>query len=221
MGYRLDDLAPGEVYHICTRGVEQRDIFLDVADRKRFLILLLHCLPQGQVRSLSLIQDREYKPKITKPQEGLVDLLAYCLMTNHFHLLIKENIEKGTSLYMKRILTSYACYFNKRRKRSGSLFIHPFKAVLVDGDDQLLHVSRYIHLNPYMANMVNDIFTYPWSSLNQYTQSRVVESTCHCNLLRGLMSSRDYIAFVADEANYGRSIAEVQHLLIDYKDKRP
>ena len=215
MGYRYDSLAPGEIYHVYTRGVEQRDLFLADSDRQRFLALLLHCLPQGPIQSYSLAQRSGVAARLPAAGNGLVDLLCYCLMTNHVHLLIRENVAGGTSLYMRRLLTSYACYFNRKRERSGSLFLHPFKATLVDEDEQFLHLSRYIHLNPYVAHIIEDPFDYQWSSLRNYTGPWLSLISCHDTLLSDLMKPREYRAFVTDEADYARSLADIQHLVID------
>lgn len=215
MPYRYDYLTPGEVYHVYTRGVEKRDIFLDELDRKRFLSLLIHCLPQGPIRSYSLSARSRNKARLPVEGTGLVDLYCYCLMTNHVHLLIRENVNGGTSLFMRRLLTSYACYFNIKRHRSGSLFLHPFKAVLVDGDEQLLHVSRYIHLNPYTAHLTDDIFKYPWSSLLNFIDPKPSQQICHTSLLTKMMGPDEYRSFVADHADYARSLAGIQHLLVD------
>lgn len=215
MSYRYDDLSPGEVYHVYTRGVEQRNIFLDELDRKRFVSLLTHCLPQGPSRSYSLSVRSRSKARLTAEGTGIVDLYCYCLMTNHIHLLIRENVDGGTALYMRRLLTSYASYFNRKRRRSGSLFLHPFKAVLVDGDDQLLHVSRYIHLNPYTAHLTDNIFSYPWSSLRAFIDPKPSQQLCHTSLLTEMIGPGRYRAFVADHADFARSLAGIQHLLFD------
>ena len=155
--------------------------------------------------------------ELTKKRKGLVDILCYCLMDNHFHLLIRENIEKGTSVYMQRVLNSYAKFFNLSQRRSGPLFIRPFKAVLIDGDDYFLHVSRYIHLNPYVAHMIKNPLEYRWSSLLEYTQLTTRKS-CHTLLLRSMVNTEEYKEFVLDYADYARSLADTQHLLIDYED---
>lgn len=213
MGYRYDDLAPGEIYHVFTRTVERRDVFLDMSDYERFAALLTHCIPPGVIKSFSLAKRLGQKHLLPPSGEGLIDLLCFCLMTNHVHLLVRENVEGGTSKYMKRLLTSYACYFNRRYSRSGSLFIHPFKAVLIDGDEQFLQVSRYIHLNPYVAHMVNDVFAYPWSSLQEYTGKP--SQLCHRDLLIDIMSPDSYRSFVSDEADYARSLGDIHRLLVD------
>jgi len=214
MGYRLEEFAPGEIYHAWTRGVEKRRVFEGGGDKDRFISVMLHCLSRGQVMSYSAAKKLKIKPTKIKSGEGLVDLLAYCLMDNHIHWLVKENVEKGISVYFQRVLNSYAKHFNMREDRSGSLFLSPFKAVLVDGDEYFLHISRYIHLNPHAAHMVDNPFGYKWSSLSEYVDSSK-GGICHVDLVRSMMSVIEYRKFVVDEADYARSLAEVQHLLID------
>lgn len=221
MGYRYVDFAPGEIYHVFTRGVEKRKIFLYDADRIRFVSLLIHCLPQGPIQSFSVAQKLKRGSEITISGKGLVDILCYCLMNNHVHLLLKENVDHGISIYMQRLLTSYAMYFNVRSERSGSLFVHPFKAVLVDADEQFLHVTRYIHLNPFVAHLVRDPFVYPWSSLVQYTAKRRPATNCHSDLLSGMMGKGEYQAFVLDYADYTQSLDDNYHLLIDIDGDKP
>lgn len=216
MAYRVDEFAPGEIYHIFNRGVEKRNIFLDNADRLRFLELLTYSIAKENIQSYSTAKRLRRKIEPTKEGEGLVDLLCYCLMKNHFHLLVRENVEGGITAYMKRLLIGYSKYFNTKQERSGSLFIHPFKAVLVDSDDQLLHVSRYIHLNPYVAHLSNTVSNYPWSSYGEYSRKNI-NKICHQTLLKNIMSRKDYKNFVEDEADYARSVSDFAHLLIDYE----
>ncbi len=221
MVYRYDEFAPGNVYHIYTRGVEERNIFQDNTDRKRFLDLLTHCLPQGLLRSYSAARRFQKYPLRLRRGEGIVDLLCYCLMTNHFHLLLHENVPGGISHYMHRLLNSYAKYFNKRQKRVGSLFVRPFQAVWVDDDDQLLHVSRYIHLNPYVAHMVENPMAYAWSSLAEYIGSRTRSQFCHVALLREMMKREEYKRFVTNEKDYARRLGDIKHLLLDNDHGKP
>jgi|SRR3989344_8577722 len=216
MSYRIDEFAPEEFYHIFNRGVEKRDIFLNDADRLRFIELLIYCIPQENIQSYSTAKRFRRETELAKEGEGLVDLLCYCLMRNHFHLLIRENVEGGITAYMKRVLIGYSKYFNVKRERSGSLFIHPFKAVLIDNDDQLLHVSRYIHLNPYVAHITDNLSQYRWSSYCEYTEEER-QTTCHHTLLKTFMDTKSYKTFVEDEADYARSLSDFSHLLIDYE----
>lgn len=217
MGYRYDDFTPGEVYHVYTRGVNRTNTFRNQVDFQRFTDLTLHCLPQGSIRSFSIARRFKQAIHLTKNGTGLVDLLCYCLMSNHIHLLLKENTKGGTSLYMQRLLNSYAKYFNLRYKRSGPLFTGRFKAVLVDKDEQLLHVSRYIHLNPYAAHLTNNVFSYPWSSLANYVQSKT-QRLCHTDLMLEMMDETSYDGFVKNEADYARTLGDTKHLFIDYED---
>lgn len=214
MGYRYDEFAPGEIFHLCSRSVESRVIFRHNTDRQRFLSLMLYYLPPEQTTSFSIAIKSKRRFIQTNEGEGLIDMLSYCLMSNHIHLLVKENIEHGISKYMQKLLNSYAKYFNMSQARSGSLFTNPFKAVLVDSDEQLLHVSRYIHLNPYVAHIIKDIFAYPWSSLNEYVK-KTRRPVCHTDLIHSIINKNDYANFIKDEANYAKSLAEIKHLLID------
>lgn len=216
MSYRYDKLAPGEIYHICTRGVENRKIYRNDKDFHRFTKLMLHCLDKKQKTSFSfaLRSKQEFMP--TKESEGLVDVLCYCLMSNHIHLLLKQNFKNGISRYMQKLLNSYAKFFNMSEQRVGSLFANPFKAVLVDSDEQLLHVSRYIHLNPYKAHMSNNVFDYKWSSLDEYS-STSNQNICHNKLIGSILNKNEYKKFVNDEADYARSVEDNKYVLIDYE----
>lgn len=218
MGYRFDEFAPGEIYHIFTRGVEKRVIFLSNKDKLRFLDLLTHSLPQGRIISYSMAKKYKHPIERTNNGEGLVDLLCYCLMDNHLHFLLRENTKNGISRYMQRLLNAYAKYFNMKQQRLGSLFIHPFKAVLMNGDDQFLHVARYIHLNPYVAHMIRNPFLYQWSSLQEYL-SPSSDKKCHTAFLESLLKPEEHQRFMTDEADYARSLADLQHLLFDFEDK--
>lgn len=217
MGYRYDEFAPGELYHVFTRGIERRDIFLSNQDRLRFLDLLVYYMTQEKPMSFSTaIKLKQQQAVKTAENGGLVNLLCYCLMDNHVHLLLHENTEHGISTYMQRVLNAYARYFNIKQDRSGSLFLHPFKAVLIDGDEQFLHVSRYIHLNPFVAHLVSNPNAYQWHSLNEYLKPKR-GNRCHTTLLGDMMQPTDYQRFIADEADYQQSLEDTQHLLIDYE----
>lgn len=213
MGYRIDGFEEDGIYHVFTRGVEKRKIFLDYNDRIRFRLLLLHCLPNRSILSFSHAQKLKQKPELTNPGEGLVDILAYCLMDNHVHLLLRENVNGGVSKYIQRTLNSYAKYFNMRHDRTGVLFGGRFRSVPVISDEQLLHVSRYIHLNPSEANITKDPFTYPWSSLGQYVGDSK-EKFSHADFILGVMGG-GYREFVLDHIDYGQTCAAYPELLID------
>lgn len=132
------------IYHIMMRGNEKRNIFLDDEDRYKFIDILYN-----------------------KKMLSNYCLYAYCLMSNHVHLLLKEN-DEDISLCLKRINISYACYFNKKYDRVGHLFQDRFRSECINSDSQLLSALRYIHNNPIKAKMVMHPEDYIWSSYNIY-----------------------------------------------------
>lgn len=144
---RSIEFSPDEYYHIYNRGTEKRKIFMRGKDTRRFLALL-YLANQSEATELKL-QGRTLE-EITEPRNGerLVDIVAYCLMPNHFHLLIREVTHGGISKFMQKITTGYTMYFNKQNERSGSLFQGKFKATHVDDDRYLQYLISYIHLNP-------------------------------------------------------------------------
>jgi REP element-mobilizing transposase RayT len=131
---------PGAFYHVMHRGNAGSDIFKSIRDREKFL---------------------EYIRKAVE-RYG-IKIHTYCLMTNHYHLLV-ETTYPNLSQAVKWINVGYVAYFNRKRNRSGHLFQGRFKAVVVDADEYLLHLSRYIHLNPVRAGMIEYCKEYSWSS---------------------------------------------------------
>lgn len=157
----------GGYYHLYNRGVEKRQIFQDDEDFKTFLFLLkLYLLPS--------VTSKGSDPKTVyynrKNLNEQIELLAYCLMPNHFHLLVRQNVRSGITNLMRCVNTNYVMYFNKKYERVGSLFQGKFKAVLVDSEIYLLHLSRYIHLNP--VSVGKDFASYNFSSYLDYLGKR-------------------------------------------------
>src|SRR3989338_7919325 len=144
---RTFSFAPGEFYHIYNRGTDKRIIFMSRSDRDRFLVLLYLANQSGPV---DLKLQGSTLLEITEERTGdpLVEIVAYCLMPNHFHLLIREVEEGGISKFMQKVTTGYTMYFNKRHDRSGSLFQGRFKATHIADDRYLRYLISYIHLNP-------------------------------------------------------------------------
>lgn len=134
-----------EYYHIYNRGTDKRNIFLDEGDRIRFMKLLYLCNTGKSIvfRDISTSEAYEYERG-----ETLVDIGAYCLMPNHFHLLIREKREGGITKFLGKLSIAYSMYFNKKYNRTGALFESRFKAKHVDFDEYLKYLFAYIHLNP-------------------------------------------------------------------------
>jgi len=141
MTTRKIKFSEGEYYHIYNRGVDKRSIFNDSNDYNKF-IESLYC-----ANSTEPIGKNKGFPMIIKG-ETLTYIGAWCLMPNHFHLLVKEKSEGGLSKFLSKLQTSYSMYFNSKYKRNGSLFQGMFKAEHLDEDGYLKYIYSYIHLNP-------------------------------------------------------------------------
>lgn len=138
-------------YHVYNRGVEKRIIFKEDIDYKVFLSFLKEYLsPKTDlIYNFEAKQgDSLYKKNRHKNYFGKIELLSYALLPNHFHFLIKQLLKDSMEKFMRSLATRYSMYFNKKYKRIGSLFQSNYKAVQILDDSYLLHLSRYIHLNP-------------------------------------------------------------------------
>lgn len=137
--------STGEFYHIYNRGNNKTDIFLDANDRQRFLKLLYICNGTKPV-IFKTIQGQS----LEKIERGntIINMGAYCLMPNHFHIIAKEKRENGISIFMSKLLTAYSMYFNKKYDRTGKLFENTFRATHIDNDRYFEYLFAYVHLNP-------------------------------------------------------------------------
>src|SRR3972149_4965871 len=187
-------IALGEIYHIYNRGVEKRKVFLDKFDYLRFIHNMYEFNdknPALDMRSKANFREcREVGLPDTgdgvKERRKLVEILSFCLMDNHFHMMIREVEEGGLTAFMRKIGTGYTNYFNLKYKRVGSLFQGKFKAVHLNSDQHFLYLPFYIHLNPldfqhpeWRLGQVEDakgaldfLETYRWSSLLDYLEKR-------------------------------------------------
>ncbi len=154
---------------------------------------------------------------LRKENNKLVDILAYCLMPNHFHFLLRQLTDKGISKYLGNLQNSYTRYSNTRNERDGSLFLDQFKAKLITTDEQLIHVSRYIHLNPYTSYVVgnfNNLLQYQWSSLSEYLESK--PNICELETIMSYFKTpKAYQKFLEDQADYQRQLHIIQHLALE------
>lgn len=149
-----------EIYHILNRGVDKRKIFLDEEDRFRFVHDLFEFNDQKAVRTV-LYNFKKFEnkrrvnqyldfvsPNIKRPRELLVDIYAFCIMPNHYHLLLSPKVEDGVVKFMRKLDIGYAKYFNQKYKRKGTLFESRYKSILIKHEPHFYYLPYYIHLNP-------------------------------------------------------------------------
>ncbi len=179
MSTRKQTFVPNEFYHLYNRGTDKRVIFKDKGDYHHFLFLMYIC---NTIKSIEL----RYLGKNFDRGETLVDIGAYCLMPNHFHILAHEKVEGGISKYMLKLLTAYSMYFNKKYERTGKLYEGVFKSTYINNDRYLKYLYSYIHLNPaklidknWKKNknrnaiiLLEYVFSYYYSSLREYSESK-------------------------------------------------
>jgi len=147
-----------ELVHVLNRGVDKRKIFLDKQDYFRFIHDLFEFNNKDAANITFYTFQREYnnhdvgRPNIhkmeRKPRKMLVDILAFCLMPNHYHLFLEPRVKDGIALFIKKINGGYAKYFNKRYKRTGALFEGRYKRVIIKNETHFIYLPYYIHLNP-------------------------------------------------------------------------
>lgn len=145
--------SPTGIYHVMLRGINRSDIFLDEIDFMKMEKIL---------RSLAKPVDKRGNPK-----QPICKIFAYCIMTNHIHLLIAE-MDESISNIVKRLGGAYASYFNKRRNRTGPLFEGRFRSEPVNESEYFVTLLHYIHYNPVKAGMVPKPGWYKWSSMREY-----------------------------------------------------
>ncbi len=172
-----------QIYHIFNRGVDKRKTFLNNEDYFRFIHDLFEFNDKEIVSNVFYYfnkqtkeMDFQYIKEKRKPRKLIVEILIFTLMPNHFHLLLKQKKENGIVKFMQKLGTGYTNYFNKKYKRSGSLFQGRFKAVLVSDEAHLINLPFYIHTNPLELNYgsstpidgLNVLENYKWSSFPDY-----------------------------------------------------
>lgn len=210
-------------YHVFNRSVGKIPIFTQQRDYERVVELIKYYrfkntpLPFSGFKKLSQSDREKIINNLEKEANLLIEIIAFCIMPNHFHFLLKQKRTNGIMTFLGNFQNSYAKYFNIKYKRPGGLLQNSFKAVLIEDDPQLLHLSRYIHLNPYSSLMVKrkeDIFTYPWSSIAYFLQNN--ESFCHPKIVIDQFSSPgDYKNFILNQADYQRELDKIKHLIVE------
>ncbi len=218
-----ESFGVGEWYHCYNRGVDKRRVFCSPHDYRRFLQALYlsnstKAIHQNDVNFLS--HDEIFRHIRGDP---LVSIAAYCLMPNHFHIVMQEIVEGGISSYMQKVGTAYTMYFNKRNERTGNLFLKPFRARRITSEAHFMHIPNYLHLNPAelfephwkrgilradIAQLKKRLLNYEYSSAGYYFGAPRAESLVLDPETRTLFETNVELAEVLeDAAEYYKNMA--------------
>lgn len=213
MPYRSIHFVNQSFYHTFNRGVEKRQIFSSEKDFERFLQTIYYYQFSGPKPRFSTHKRFHAKDFYKNPK--IVEIICYCLMPNHFHLLIRQLKTGGLQEFVRKSINSYTKYYNVKYKRIGPLCQGEFKATTVETDEQLLHLSRYIHLNPYVSDLVKDPKDYNYSSYPYFIGLKEDSISVKEPILNYFRKPGDYKAFVSDHQSYAKELERIKHLLID------
>ena len=220
MSYRRTPIVTGETYHTFNRSIARQPIFLNVRGYSRALELMhFYSYVQPRLRfshynRLPLKEKTDFMEDLRVNRRKQIKLFAFCLMPNHVHFLLKELEKNGISRFMSNFQNSYAKYLNLKTDRTGSLFQAMFKAVRIESDEQLIHVCRYIHLNPltsYVIKDPDDLERYPWSSYSEYFKktSNLIDKSL---ISEFFPSKKEFKNFTLNQVDYQRQLDKIKHL---------
>lgn len=227
------------IYHVYNRGVRKSDIFLNNSDYRRWEELLYWCLNYNYTYSMYITRLRQARASGKDPQQITaeikqvkrfdqppVEILAYVHMPNHFHFILKQITDNGITSFMHRIGTSYSKYFNERHQLSGSLYQGKFQAKRVNTDEQLIHLFRYVHINPLSAGLISKqkLTKYPWSSLPSFV-NRQKNKICTKKYLLDYFDNPDKLIKFTLAPFEKNAVDEIEKITIDddfdwYREKR-
>lgn len=224
MPKRIFPFATNEIYHVFNRTIARQPLFLSHHEYKRAYALIEYYRynhPPLRFSHVQLCTDavrKQYYERLEQNHSRRVSIHAFCLMPNHFHFLLHQNCDNGIQTFMSDVQNSYAKYFNQRHDRSGALFQSSFKGVHIETQEQMLHVARYIHINPTTSGMLkrdSDLANYEWSSYFDYLGKRLHSFVDKQLVLSGFSTLSAFIAFTNDQITYQKQLAIMRHILID------
>jgi len=224
MPLRKTPIVTGQTYHVFNRGVNKQPIFFTPRNYERAIDSIKYYLtykpPLSYSRYLKLPEEirKEINNRIIKLEKG-VQIISYSFMPNHFHFLLKQLLDDGITQFIRNLEISYTKYINKRHNRTGQLLQGPFKAIIIEDDDQLMHVCRYIHLNPYTSFIINnldELKSYNWSSLKEYLSIANEDFCTKDIILSTFKNNKDkYWEFIVNQADYQRKLDKIKHLILE------
>jgi putative transposase len=205
------------LYHVFNKSIAGFNIFNSDKEYRRMTDSLPFYQSGKRCMSFSrFIRDRQIRQmEAIRKKDRIVDIVAYCIMPTHVHFMLKEYVQGGITDFTRNVLNSYSHYFNLKHKRKGPLWESRSKKVLMKTDGQLIHVTRYIHLNPVTAYLANKPEDWPYSSYGEYiARSGAPGNVCVYEDLID-MKPHAYAEFVNDRISYQRELVKIKHLLLE------
>ncbi|MBI5138560.1 MAG: transposase [Candidatus Vogelbacteria bacterium] len=199
MGIRDIDFVEGECYHIFNRGTDKRTITEDKFDSDRFVLSLQKFNVIDPIGSIYESSFHKHEDNEAEHQNRLVDMIAFCLNPNHFHLLVTQLTEAGVSKFLHRVQTGYSKYYNTKHKRKGTLFQGKFGASLITLNDNLLHVSAYVNLNNKVHQLGSKASKLVRSSYSYFIEpAKKPNWICNDVVMEQFKNSGEYKLFAED-----------------------
>ena len=207
----------GQVHHVFNKSIAEYEIFNSDSEFQR----MVKAINYYKIKNPDIKLSRFIKHEKQNNSENaalaaknrLVQIIAYCIMPTHLHLVLKQIEENGISIFMSNILNSYARYFNIRHNRKGPLWEGRFRNVAVESDEQLLHLTRYVHLNPVTAHLVDKPESWQASSYLEYLGVRNKKMCDFNDILE--IKPVSYKVFVEDRISYQRELSLIKSFLLE------
>jgi len=220
MSIRNIEFANGEFYHVFNRGVDKRNIFSNRSQQYFFFNRLQLLNTTDNSKYFNNQRNKHKDQEVNGSGEKLVSIVAYSLLPNHYHLLLKQEVDNGISQFMQRLGTSYTMFFNQQEKRSGSLFQGKFKATHLSGEYALPTVSAYVNLN-HKHHGIDPGKNLVKSSIFEYLDQEAGVSICNPSEIQNIIAESgglsDYKSFIkqasmtfADNKGYSISIDDFE-----------
>lgn len=207
----------GEIYHIFNKSIANFKILNSVSSYFRFIAILHYYNSVNLTLSYSdyLRKNKEYLfDNLLYPGvNGVLKFIAYCLMPDHYHLIVKVLNEKYVYQYMNNIGNSYTRYFNTKFKRKGPLWQSAYKDVRIKDNEQFIHVTRYVHINPTTANLVDNPEDWKFSSYCDYILNTKVLGKIITEI--SITNSAQYRRFTESNIDYQKKLKFIKKLIIE------
>lgn len=217
-----DPFSTNSFYHIYNKSIDTLVPFSEEVYSAHLLNLIWFYRSNNRKVSFSDFKNATEKLKsqftkdIIDPKGFQIEILAFCIMPNHYHFLLRQNMDRGIFQFMNNVINAFTRSYNLIKERRGPIFIPEYKSRLIHTEEQLIHVSRYIHLNPFSSGIVKTfdrLFNYRFSSLREYLyHPTLVNTSFILNSSYFLKNKTKYKLFITNHAEYQKTLEYIKHV---------